>query len=77
MQGAGDFRRVLDDKSVDILSIAAPNFWHAPATILACSAGKHVYVEKPGSHNPHEAELMVAAARKSNPQRADGESASQ
>ena len=59
-----DFRRILDDKSVDALFIAAPNFWHAPATILACAAGKHVYVEKPGSHNPHESELMVAAARK-------------
>ncbi|MGI9240410.1 MAG: Gfo/Idh/MocA family protein, partial [Verrucomicrobiales bacterium] len=57
-----DFRRILDDKSVDVLSIAAPNFWHAPATILACEAGKHVYVEKPGSHNPREAELMVATA---------------
>ena len=59
-----DFRRILDDASVDALSIAAPNFWHAPATILACDAGKHVYVEKPGSHNPRESELMVAAARK-------------
>ena len=62
----GDFRRILDDDSVDILSIAAPNFWHAPATILGCQAGKHVYVEKPGSYNPQEAEWMVAAARKYN-----------
>ena len=61
-----DFRRVLDDKEVDALFIAAPNHWHAPATILACSAGKHVYVEKPGSHNAHEGELMVSAARKHN-----------
>lgn len=60
-----DFRRILEDKDVDILSIAAPNFWQAPATILACHAGKHVYVEKPGSHNPREAELMVAAAQSS------------
>ena len=60
----GDFRRILDDDSVDILSIAAPNFWHAPATILGCEAGKHVYVEKPGSYCPQEAELMVKAARK-------------
>jgi predicted dehydrogenase len=59
-----DFRRILEDKEVDILSVAAPNFWHAPATILACDAGKHVYVEKPGSHNPREAELMVAAAQR-------------
>ena len=57
-----DFRRILDDKEVDVLSIAAPNHWHAPATILGCAAGKHVYVEKPGSHNVNEAELMVRAA---------------
>lgn len=59
-----DFRRVLDDPSVDAISIATPNFWHAPATLLACAAGKHVYVEKPGSHNVREGDLMVAAARK-------------
>ena len=59
-----DFRRVLDDKSVDALICAAPNHWHAPATILGCSAGKHVYVEKPCSHTPREGELAVAAARK-------------
>ena len=63
-QAVEDVRRILDDPDVDALSIAAPNFWHAPATIMACAAGKHVYVEKPGSHNPHEAELMVEAARK-------------
>lgn len=63
-KGVTDFRRILDDPRVDALSIATPNHWHAPATILACSAGKHVYVEKPGSHNPHEGELIVAAARK-------------
>src|SRR5262245_5342662 len=43
-QGIGDFRKALDDKSVDILVCAAPNHWHAPATILGCAAGKHVYV---------------------------------
>ena len=63
-QSVTDFRQILDDKAVDVLSIAAPNQWHAPATILACAAGKHVYVEKPGSHNPREGEWMVAAARK-------------
>lgn len=62
--GVRDFRRVLDDRNIDAVSVALPNFWHAPATILACRAGKHVYVEKPGSHNAHEAGLMVAAARK-------------
>jgi predicted dehydrogenase len=60
----GDFRKILDDKAVDVLVVAACNHWHAPATILACSASKHVYVEKPCSHNPHEGELMVEAARK-------------
>ena len=63
-QGVKDFRRILEDKNVDAISIAMPNFWHAPATILACAAGKHVYVEKPGSHNAREGEFMVAAARK-------------
>jgi predicted dehydrogenase len=63
---ATDFRTILDDKSVDALVIAAPDHWHAPAAILACAAGKHVYVEKPCCHNPHEGELLVAAARKYN-----------
>src|SRR5688572_3874165 len=63
-KGVKDFRRILEDKDVDVLTIAAPNHWHAPATILGCSAGKHIYVEKPGSHNPREGELMVKAARK-------------
>jgi predicted dehydrogenase len=60
----GDFRRALDDKDVDALVIAAPDHWHAPAAILALKAGKHVYVEKPASHNPHEVELLVGAQRK-------------
>jgi predicted dehydrogenase len=59
-----DFRRILDDPEVDALVCAAPNHWHAPATIMACAKGKHVYVEKPCSHNPREGELMIAAARK-------------
>lgn len=63
-QTTSDFRRILDDQAVDALIIAAPNFWQAPATILACAAGKHVYVEKPGSHDPQEATWMVEAARK-------------
>ena len=63
-KGVQDFHRMLDDHDVDAIFIATPNHWHAPATILACAAGKHVYVEKPGSHNPREGELMVAAARK-------------
>ncbi len=59
-----DFRRILEDDSVDALIVATPNHWQAPMTIEACAAGKHVYVEKPASHNPREGELMVAAARK-------------
>jgi predicted dehydrogenase len=65
-QTVKDFRKILDDKNVDALTIAAPNHWHAPAAILACQAGKHVYVEKPGSHNAREGEWLVAAARKHN-----------
>ena len=65
-KGVGDFRRMLDNKDIDAIMIATCNHWHAPATILACSAGKNVYVEKPGSHNPNEGEMMVAAARKNN-----------
>ena len=63
-QGVGDFRRILEDPNVDALVIAAPDHWHAPATILACDAGKHVYCEKPASHNAREGEMMVAASRK-------------
>jgi predicted dehydrogenase len=62
--GEKDLRRVLEDRTVDAVSIATPDHWHAPATILACAAGKHVYVEKPGSHNASESGLMVEAARK-------------
>lgn len=62
--GVTDYRRILEDKNVDAISIATPNFWHAIMAIQGCEAGKHVYVEKPGSHNPFEAEAMVAAARK-------------
>ncbi|GAB2519100.1 Gfo/Idh/MocA family protein [Spirosoma aerophilum] len=60
----GDFRQILDDKSVDALVIAAPDHWHAPAAILALKAGKNVYVEKPCSHNPREGEWLVEAAHK-------------
>lgn len=63
-EGGADFRKCLEDKTLDAVFIATPNFWHTPAALLAMQAGKHVYVEKPGSHNPHEAELIVAAATK-------------
>ena len=60
----GDFRRILDDKNVDGLVVAAPDHWHALATVHACAAGKHVYVEKPVSHNLVEGRRMVQAARR-------------
>ncbi len=59
-----DLRRLIDDKSIDAVAIATPDHWHAPATIWACQAGKHVYVEKPASHNVWEGRKMVEAARK-------------
>ena len=62
-QGVEDFREMLDDRDVDALVIAAPNHWHAPATLLACAAKKHVYVEKPGCHTPGEGARMVRVAR--------------
>ncbi|MBO9154160.1 Gfo/Idh/MocA family protein [Chitinophaga sp. GCM10012297] len=59
-----DFRKALENKDMDALVIAAPDHWHAPAAILAAKAGKHVYLEKPASHNPAEGELLVAAQKK-------------
>jgi predicted dehydrogenase len=56
-----DFRRALDDQSVDAVTIAVPDHWHAPMAIMAMAAGKHVYVEKPCSQNPHEGELLLKA----------------
>ena len=60
----GDFRRSLESKDVDVLVIAAPDHWHAPASLMAMEAGKHVYVEKPCSHNPNEGEILVQAAKR-------------
>lgn len=60
-----DLRRILDDDAVDAVVIAAPDHWHAPAAILACQAGKHVYVEKPLSHNFRESQLLLQAAKQS------------
>ncbi len=59
-----DMRRVFDDKTIDAVSFATPNHWHALGTIWACQAGKDVYVEKPASHNILEGRTAVAAARK-------------
>ncbi len=71
MQGSApgtewDLRRALDDKDIDAVVIAAPDHWHALATIWACQAGKHVYVEKPCCHNIWEGRKMVEAARRHN-----------
>ena len=59
-----DMRKVLDDKEIDAISFATPNHWHALGSIWACQAGKHVFVEKPASHNIWEGRKMVEAARK-------------
>jgi predicted dehydrogenase len=61
-----DFRRVLDNRDVDAVTIAAPDHWHALMTIWACQAGKDVYVEKPISHNIVEGRKMIEAARRYN-----------
>src|SRR4029077_10631055 len=63
-KGLGDFRKALEDNTVDALVIAAPDHWHTPAALLALQAGKHVYIEKPCGHNPREGELLVEAQRK-------------
>lgn len=57
-----DLRKLLDDKSLDAVIVATPDHWHSPASILACDSGKHVYVEKPISHNIRESRLLVEAA---------------
>lgn len=63
VQGVTDCRRFLEDKAVQAVVVATCNHWHALATIWACQAGKHVYVEKPCSHTPQEGEWMIAVAR--------------
>jgi predicted dehydrogenase len=66
VQGITDFRQMLDDPDVDIIINATPDHWHGLGTVLACQAGKHVYVEKPVSHNIWEGRQMIKAARKYN-----------
>ncbi|BDD02024.1 Gfo/Idh/MocA family oxidoreductase [Persicobacter psychrovividus] len=58
-----DFRNLLTDPSVDAVFIATPEHWHAPMAIMAMRAGKHVYIEKPCSHNPHETEVLIATQK--------------
>ena len=60
-----DFRRILDDDSIDSVSIATPDHWHTPIALWAIEAGKHVYVEKPCSHNMVEGMRLVEAQKKS------------
>jgi predicted dehydrogenase len=59
-----DFRHILEVKEVDAITIATPDHWHAPMAIAGLKAGKHVYVEKPCSHNPAEGEMLVRAQQK-------------
>ena len=59
-----DIRKVIDDRKVDVIFNATPDHWHAPGSIMAMQGGKHVYVEKPATHNMREDELMVAAQKK-------------
>src|ERR1039458_6946665 len=63
-KGLKDFRKALEDNSLDAVTIAKPDHWHAPMAILALNAGKHVYLEKPCSHNPYEGELLIEAVHK-------------
>jgi predicted dehydrogenase len=61
-----DIRKVLEDKNVDAVFMATPDHWHTPGACMAMTAGKHVYLEKPCSHNPNENELVVAFQKKYN-----------
>jgi len=65
-KGYQDFRQVLDNQDIDAITSATPNHWHSLLTILACQAGKDVYIEKPVCHNIWEGRKMVEAARKYN-----------
>ncbi len=65
-KGYRDIRKLLEEKDLDAVFIAAPDHWHAPAALMALKAGKHVYVEKPCSHNPAEGEMLVQAQAKYN-----------
>ncbi len=59
-----DIRKIMDDKEIDAIFMATPDHWHAPGACMAMEAGKHVYLEKPCSHNPKEGELLVAYQKK-------------
>ncbi len=59
-----DFRRILDDKTIDAVFICTPHHWHCPIALRALEAGKHVYVEKPASHVYREGQLLIRAAER-------------
>src|SRR5690625_7407654 len=59
-----DMKKDIEDKDIDAVSFATPNHWHALGSIWGCQAGKHVYVEKPATHNVYEGRKMIEAARK-------------
>ncbi|MEQ1825293.1 MAG: Gfo/Idh/MocA family oxidoreductase [Pirellula sp.] len=62
--GVSDVRQALEDKNLDAISVATPNHWHSMITIWAAQAGKHVYVEKPMSHDVYEGSVVMAAQKK-------------
>jgi predicted dehydrogenase len=59
-----DFRKILEQRNVDAITIATPDHWHTPMAIAGLQAGKHVYVEKPCSHNPAEGEMLIEVQQK-------------
>lgn len=64
-KGVSDLRQVLDDPTIDAVTIVTPDHWHVPAALLALDAGKHVYVEKPSSYNFHEGQMLTKAVAES------------
>ncbi len=62
-----DFRKLLETKDLDAITVATPEHWHAPMALMALQAGKHVYLEKPCSHNPREGELLLEAQKRYKP----------
>ncbi len=64
-RSVADFRKILDDRSIDAVTVATPDHWHVPVALMALDAGKHVYVEKPCCHNVREGQMLLAATQKS------------
>lgn len=63
-KGVKDFRKLVEMKDIDVITVATPEHWHAPMAIMGVQNGKHVYLEKPSSHNLRENELLIAAQEK-------------